>query len=79
MLPQLRLIQNMMVRVKQQTEVFVFYYNPLFLYSNEHCGVVQFVEPITAHYVFALGIARLFNCTQWALQVWFHMNALLIY
>ncbi|KMZ66291.1 putative ER lumen protein retaining receptor [Zostera marina] len=39
-LPQLRLIQNMM-----------------------------FVEPITAHYVFALGIARLFNCTQWALQL----------
>ena len=30
---------------------------------------VQIVEPFTAHYVFALGIARFLSCAHWVLQV----------
>lgn len=29
----------------------------------------QIVEPFTAHYVFALGIARFLSCAHWVLQV----------
>ncbi|KAF3588009.1 hypothetical protein F2Q69_00027152 [Brassica cretica] len=29
----------------------------------------QIVEPFTAHYVFALGIARFLSCAHWILQV----------
>jgi len=31
--------------------------------------VVQVVEPFTAHYVFALGVARFLSCAHWILQV----------
>lgn len=31
--------------------------------------VVQIVEPFTAHYVFALGVARFLSCAHWVLQV----------
>ena len=31
--------------------------------------VLQVVEPFTAHYVFALGIARFLSCAHWILQV----------
>lgn len=30
----------------------------------------QIVEPFTAHYVFALGVARFLSCAHWVLQVW---------
>jgi hypothetical protein len=30
----------------------------------------QIVEPFTAHYVFALGVARFLGCAHWILQVW---------
>lgn len=33
----------------------------------------QIVEPFTAHYVFALGIARFLSCAHWVLQVWFSL------
>jgi hypothetical protein len=29
----------------------------------------QIVEPFTAHYVFALGVARFLSCAHWVLQV----------
>ena len=29
----------------------------------------KIVEPFTAHYVFALGVARFFSCAHWVLQV----------
>lgn len=32
----------------------------------------QIVEPFTAHYVFALGVARFLSCAHWVLQVLFH-------
>ena len=31
--------------------------------------IVQIVEPFTAHYVFALGVARFLSCAHWILQV----------
>lgn len=31
--------------------------------------LVQIVEPFTAHYVFALGVARFLSCAHWVLQV----------
>ncbi|KAI3816997.1 hypothetical protein L1987_10783 [Smallanthus sonchifolius] len=30
----------------------------------------KIVEPFTAHYVFALGVARFLSCAHWILQVW---------
>ncbi|KAG6699452.1 hypothetical protein I3842_08G067600 [Carya illinoinensis] len=30
----------------------------------------KIVEPFTAHYVFALGVARFLSCAHWLLQVW---------
>lgn len=30
----------------------------------------QIVEPFTAHYIFALGVARFLSCAHWVLQVW---------
>ncbi|KAJ7966863.1 ER lumen protein retaining receptor family protein [Quillaja saponaria] len=30
---------------------------------------IKIVEPFTAHYVFALGVARFLNCAHWVLQV----------
>ena len=30
---------------------------------------LQIVEPFTAHYVFALGVARFLSCAHWVLQV----------
>lgn len=37
----------------------------LFLSSN----VFQMIEPFTAHYVFALGVARFLSCAHWIIQV----------
>jgi hypothetical protein len=33
--------------------------------------LLQIVEPFTAHYVFALGVARFLSCAHWVLQVRF--------
>lgn len=33
------------------------------------CSNPQIVEPFTAHYVFALGVARFLSCAHWVLQV----------
>ena len=33
------------------------------------CIAKQIVEPFTAHYVFALGVARFLSCAHWVLQV----------
>ncbi|XP_012449812.1 uncharacterized protein LOC105772877 isoform X2 [Gossypium raimondii] len=30
---------------------------------------IQIIEPFTAHYVFALGVARFFSCAHWIIQV----------
>ncbi|OAY50583.1 ER lumen protein-retaining receptor erd-2.2 [Manihot esculenta] len=30
----------------------------------------KIVEPFTAHYIFALGVARFLSCAHWVLQVW---------
>lgn len=38
---------------------------------------VQIVEPFTAHYVFALGVARFLSCAHWVLQVLFSASFLL--
>ena len=32
-------------------------------------ATLQIVEPFTAHYVFALGVARFLSCAHWVLQV----------
>ncbi|XP_058114209.1 uncharacterized protein LOC131257320 [Magnolia sinica] len=34
----------------------------------------KIVESFTAHYVFALGVARFLSCAHWVLQVWFPTN-----
>ena len=33
----------------------------------------QMVEPFTAHYVFALGVARFLGCAHWMIQVSLHI------
>jgi hypothetical protein len=42
-----------------------------FITSFLNCFVLffQIVEPFTAHYVFALGVARFLSCAHWVLQV----------
>ncbi|EMS56890.1 ER lumen protein retaining receptor [Triticum urartu] len=34
----------------------------------------KIVEPFTAHYVFALGVARFLSCAHWVLQIAYHMR-----
>lgn len=38
----------------------------------------KIVEPFTAHYVFALGVARFMSCAHWVLQVWDTKGKLLV-
>ena len=40
---------------------------------------LQIVEPFTAHYVFALGVARFLSCAHWVLQVLFFLSPFLFY
>lgn len=44
--------------------------NSVFLYNSSVLLAFQIVEPFTAHYVFALGVARFLSCAHWVLQVW---------
>ena len=38
-------------------------------FDDIFCISLQIVEPFTAHYVFALGVARFLSCAHWVLQV----------
>lgn len=63
-LPQLRVMQNTKVLLKKlETSLYPW---PLKLVTHL---LSQIVEPFTAHYVFALGIARFLSCAHWVLQV----------
>lgn len=68
-LPQLRSMQNTKVLLYNLmsenlvTEFFMLNFLILFL------NMPQIVEPFTAHYVFALGVARFLSCAHWVLQV----------
>ncbi|CAA6673492.1 unnamed protein product [Spirodela intermedia] len=44
--------------------------NRIFWAFCVYLEAVSIVEPFTAHYVFALGIARFLSCAHWVLQVW---------
>jgi ER lumen protein retaining receptor len=81
-LPQLRLMQNTKVHTDVQvhtlylatrTGVFNFTLSVLIMYvPYVFCILyVKIVEPFTAHYVFALGVARFLSCAHWVLQVIF--------
>ena len=80
-LPQLRVMQNTKVHLFE----FKLFYEPFFLFLFLFCFIwidvqlsyiiylflyFQIVEPFTAHYVFALGVARFLSCAHWVLQVW---------
>ena len=70
MLPQLRLMQNTKVRTRKWLPMLSrkwlsSFFNYIFV------SIWQIVEPFTAHYVFALGVARFLSCAHWVLQVWF--------
>ena len=66
-LPQLRVMQNTKVTVKM-LKISLF---PL-VFDIDLTAIsfwFQIVEPFTAHYVFALGVARFLSCAHWVLQV----------
>lgn len=81
-LPQLRVMQNTKVLFLGLRIVFLrFAYMISFrCFPFITCLVIffQIVEPFTAHYVFALGVARFLSCAHWVLQVWFHPTKLVI-
>lgn len=70
-LPQLRVMQNAKVQKKK-----FFIGSSLFLKLSFEDKLLlsslllQMVEPFTAHYVFALGVARFLGCAHWILRVW---------
>ncbi|KAE9463731.1 hypothetical protein C3L33_04367, partial [Rhododendron williamsianum] len=76
-LPQLRLIQNAKVNVVSQSSLLPAHSLSMSLTSNKNSFLLgqmpfffwQMVEPFTAHYVFALGVARFLGCAHWILQV----------
>lgn len=79
-LPQLRLIQNAKVNVVSQSSLLPAHQLSMSLASNKNSFLLgqmplflffflQMVEPFTAHYVFALGVARFLGCAHWILQV----------
>ena len=60
--------------VLQITLVIPFGWKDIYLcihlaYNLTNACLLQDVEPFTAHYVFALGIARFLSCAHWVLQV----------
>jgi ER lumen protein retaining receptor len=65
-LPQLRLMQN--TKVNQFTH-FPFPLDCRIKHAEFIFASAQIVEPFTAHYVFALGVARFLSCAHWVLQV----------
>ncbi|KAJ8447909.1 hypothetical protein Cgig2_012044 [Carnegiea gigantea] len=76
-LPQLRYMQNAKVHIlahyKLLFTIFVIFkdINEFFLVSLIENGLVSnMVEPFTAHYVFALGIARFLACAHWIFQIY---------
>lgn len=84
-LPQLRLMQNAKVRILYKLLVltitvhydtnkivvtFVHLQHTTYLqHATFWFTWFQMVEPFTAHYVFALGVARFIGCAHWILQV----------
>lgn len=76
-LPQLRVMQNTKVKNLGILHIVIM----LFIFCIRVLGILhivimfsmswwQIVEPFTAHYVFALGVARFLSCAHWVLQVW---------
>ena len=84
-LPQLRVMQNTKVPLSLSL-FFFFYRSRIFMslffcffliWIDIQLSYIiflfldfQIVEPFTAHYVFALGVARFLSCAHWVLQVW---------
>lgn len=82
-LPQLRVMQNTKVVSTGLEDIFNYallflLLFALFLVGQSFCFFLynlvsfcyfQIVEPFTAHYVFALGVARFLSCAHWVLQV----------
>jgi hypothetical protein len=66
----------------QGDSVFSYFLFPLD-YRIKHADFsflsVQIVEPFTAHYVFALGVARFLSCAHWVLQVRLSKYAQVLY